>query len=375
MSPDLWEHGGDFPWLREDELSKVLGDGARSLASGATLWGSGRAALLGALEAGRASGWKRVLLPSYLCREVREAVLAAGWPVETYADHPLARPAGLPGRKLERGEVLLRVNTFGWRGAEESERALACGGAVIEDHTHDPAGPWARASRADFAFASLRKTTPVPDGAMLWKPSGEPAPAPLATTAEHETAAELKRRGMVGKRMHLAGTGPSEPRRFLTLGEERIGRGAPSRPTEESAALLERISPALLGEARLRSYERVVASPPFPREWLPPLTLPGGARPFALVLDLGSLARRDRVAAWLVRRRVFPSVLWPLGREADAEARAVSERTLAIACDFRHSEVDLETLARVLGEAFLVESSRKEGFFGAARSLMDRLRR
>ena len=38
---------------------------------------------------------------------------------------------------------------------------------LIEDHIHDPLSDWSQSSNADYAVASLRKTLPVPIGAML----------------------------------------------------------------------------------------------------------------------------------------------------------------------------------------------------------------
>ena len=314
---DRWEYGSHFHRLEEGELAAVLGEGIGALHPGATLWGSGRAALLGALEAGRARGWNRVWLPSYLCHEVASALRSARWPVSVYADDPFTRPAGLPSRSGP-GCVLLRVNTFGWRGVEESERALGWEGAVIEDHTHDPTGPWARASRATLAFAFSRKTYPTADGAVVWSPSGGTAPAPAGSTDEHAVAAELLHRGMIAKRLYLRGASTEEGRapRYFAAGDARIGQGPPSAPHPDSLGLLETLSPVALGAVRRRNLERIVAAPGFPREWLAAGTVPEGGSPFELVLDLGSRARRDRIS---------PSSC------GDASSRRSSGRSLAAA--------------------------------------------
>jgi hypothetical protein len=375
LRPDRWEYGSHFHWLKENELEAVRGEGIRALHEGATLWGSGRAALLGALESGRARGWERVFVPSYLCQEVAAALAAARWAVQVYADHPFLHPPGVPSKLLGPGDVLLRVNTFGWRGAEESERPLPGGVAVIEDHTHDPAGPWARASRATLAFASLRKTCPVADGAVVWAPSGEPAPAPARTTDEHAAAADLLHRGMIAKRLyrHGAPTGPAEHRRFFAAGDARIGAGAPSAPLPESVALLDALSPVELGAVRRRNLERIVGVAGFPREWLAGST-PEGGSPFALVLDLGSRARRDRLVAFLVRRSVFPTILWPMPRGGDPGSAAVAARTLTLPCDLRYGDDDLDLVGSLLAEAANAEKARATGWLAGARAFADRLR-
>jgi hypothetical protein len=62
-----------------------------------------------------------------------------------------------------------------WKGsfAKDSlpgweERRAASEWLLVEDHSHDPFSPWAVGSSADYAFCSLRKTLPVPDGGLLW---------------------------------------------------------------------------------------------------------------------------------------------------------------------------------------------------------------
>ena len=83
------------------------------------------------------------------------------------------------GRHYSRAknDVVLAVNYFGVRAGEPWQQwreKHAC--VLLEDHSHDPVSGWAQSSRADYAFSSLRKTMPVPDGAILWSPLGHPLP-------------------------------------------------------------------------------------------------------------------------------------------------------------------------------------------------------
>ena len=67
--------------------------------------------------------------------------------------------------------MVVGVNYFGVREAEPWQawrERTEC--ILVEDHAHDPASAWATTSTADYAFSSLRKTLPVPDGAILWSP-------------------------------------------------------------------------------------------------------------------------------------------------------------------------------------------------------------
>ena len=64
-----------------------------------------------------------------------------------------------------RGDAVLAVNFFGaGTGTGWADQRAAADWLLVEDHSHDPFSPWAVGSNADFAFSSLRKTLPVPDG-------------------------------------------------------------------------------------------------------------------------------------------------------------------------------------------------------------------
>jgi hypothetical protein len=317
------EYGGEFSAA---DAARTFAEGPllRELLPGATLWGSGRAALRALILTKR---WRRIWIPSYLCPEVREAL--EDIEVATYVDHPLRSPGGLPASVSE-GDVVFRVNYFGLRGAEEADRSS---GEVIEDHTHDPHGPWARASRATFALASLRKTAPVPDGGVLWSPARASLPRELEPTAAHLAAADAKLEAMRMKTQFLRG-GPVAKSDYRTLSKAADARiGSLSGPHPETRAFFDRTSPLALAAARRAAWEKLAKATT--------RTVAPRGEPFALVLDLETEKHRDAVHHALVAEGVFPSLLWPLSWwRSDRESREVSKRLLSISCDFRYpSEV------------------------------------
>lgn len=361
------ELGGDFPETR-DPAPAQPGTRPGELFPGARLLGSGRAALLALLDHGRRTrGWRRLLLPDYVCREVPAALASTGVPFASYADSPDTRPGGLPER-AEPGDVLLRLQYFGWRGPEERDVAAERFPSldVIEDHTHDPAGPWARGSRAAYALASLRKTAPSADGAILWSPAGLDLPPEPAPTDAHLSAVELKEEGMRLKRQWLEGA-PGERRRYTTLlaaGEARLGLGPPSGPHPRTRPGLLALDLLALGAARARGFAALVAAD-LPRAWLAGAPAVGG-NPFGLVLDLGTRRRRDRAIRDLSRERVFAHVLWELDATASPRARAFSERTLVLACDRSSTPDDLAHAADALAALAARETRRERSVWGRA---------
>ncbi len=323
----LREYGGEWSAVSELPTGPLL----HEIHRGVTLWGSGRATLLALMGTGR---WKRIWIPSYMCREVKDALRA--FTCATYLDHPLLEPAGLPEKTVP-GDLVLRVNYFGLRGADEAERSR---GDVVEDHSHDPVGPWARASRATFGMASLRKTFPTPDGGALWSPSGAGVPAEIDATLAHLAAADARREAMEQKALYLRGQ-PVERAAMRTLfaaGEARIGTLSGIHPETRETVLA--CSPVELAARSRRSRDVLAAATPW--------AVPAKGDPFGLVLDLKTHRRRERVLRALIDEGVHPSVLWPLSFFTAGAAKTASKRLLFVPSDFRYSPRDVETVAEIL---------------------------
>src|ERR1039458_5638988 len=114
----------------------------------------------------------RLWLPDYFCPEVVSSLCSRNIRVAFYTDNPQRAGPELSHLYVLPGDMVLAVNYFGVRSGDQwsAWRESTPSVALIEDHTHDPQSLWARSSRADFAFASLRKTLPLPDGAIAWSP-------------------------------------------------------------------------------------------------------------------------------------------------------------------------------------------------------------
>ena len=131
-----------------------------------------RYALLEALRLMNIGPGKRVLLPSFICRDILAPIMMLGaeprW-YEVGADLvPVASPDTWP-----EAEVVLAVNYFGF--AQDLSPFVVysqrTGAKVVEDNAHgylsrDAEGAWLGA-RAPIGLLSLRKTLRIPDGAAL----------------------------------------------------------------------------------------------------------------------------------------------------------------------------------------------------------------
>ena len=353
----VWEYGSEFHWLDVDDQPKEP-----ILPQGSILFGSGRDTIRALVRMGVGErGWRRWLLPSYFCQEVTATIAAAGVDVELYEDSPL-NPASAPlSGMLAKGDVILLVNYFGLRGMQAYEAVHADGADVVEDHSHDPWSQWARTSCAEYCFASLRKTLPIPDGGALWSPRGLQLPTPVRVTPERASASHLKLSAMLLKRLYLEGRQieKDEYRRLQRAGEEKIASGPVSGPTK----LVEDLLPVLPWDSwrALRRQDHGILSDALRGKGGFKILKPFeeiGSCPFSVILKFDSPGLRDHVRSYLIANSIFPAILWPIEssqeRHATRSAAKLSKLLLSIPCDCRYSEDDFLRVAGIIRDAVCV---------------------
>lgn len=350
-----WEVGSEFHW--DEEAFVQAGAGLPSwLPTPHAMFTSGCGALISLVT--QFHGHPRLHLPSFFCMDVVEA-LASFVDLAWYRELPDGQGPHLDTLDAAAGDVVLAVNLFG-RGHREPWDLWSCEHplvTVIEDHTHDPLSGWARTSHASYCMASLRKTLPVPDGAILWSPRGEELPA--ATHGENE-GAWLKLSAMVLKAAWLSGkdVSKSEFRSLQQAGEAAL-LGSMTEPTA-----LTRVVLPLLDVWRLRSVRadnvRVLTESLLRHvdsEWSPLTYGAPGAVPFNVQLLCASETTRDSLMAHLARNRIFASVHWRQPKSGissgDDAAIECASRMLTIPVDHRYHEADLQRVVEALGRSSL----------------------
>ena len=341
---EVWEVGGEFhlpvdppgPYHRWPE--------------GAVWYALGRHAVEALLRQLRSP---RLWLPDYFCHEVaarwRDAVV-----VELYEDDPRWPEPRWESLRPEPRDVVVAVNYFGvrldapWR---EWREATAC--VLVEDHAHDPASDWATTSAADYAFSSLRKTLPVPDGAILWSPRGLPLPDQPAGGAD---GSELKLAAMLLKGEYLGRGDDGLKERFRRLqldGEERLAEAAISGASAATRESLVRGVPLPWRARRSENTARLLSSlhgwsvaEPLFTEW------PADAAPLGAVLVFESADERDAVREVLRGAGVYCPVHWADAAESGSErVRELAARVLTVPTDWRYSAAEMARVASLLREA------------------------
>jgi hypothetical protein len=289
----------------------------------------------------------RLHVPSYFCMGVAEA-LSADVPIAWYRHLP---DAGGPDWRTLRavdGDLVLAQNLFGRDDGRPWNAWMRAnpGVVVVEDHSHDPLGGWARESRAPYAVASLRKTLPVPDGGLLWSPRGLPLPRPVGGGSD---GAQLKLAAMLLKAAWLDGraVGKDDFRDLHQRGEQTL-LGSTGPVSAFTAAVLPLIdAPGLRRRGLDNALALAAALPPSSGAWR---VL--GAGPFRVQLVCPSEAARDALLRHLAAHGIYAPVHWRQDRggmwSGDGEAADLAARMLTVPVDHRCSAADVRRIAAVL---------------------------
>jgi hypothetical protein len=292
-------------------------------------------------------------LPDYLCSDLVSSLLLRNIPIRFYLDDPERIGPDLDHLRAAAGDMVLAVNYFGvrsgdqWRAWRESIPAIG----LVEDHTHDPHSLWARSSIADFAFASLRKTIPIPDGAIAWSP--RLLPLPQAAPGGPDVGSSLKLAAMLYKNRYLDSgeTLPSLKEAFLQL--QKRGEQLLLEPKNEAISLWSqdavcRGAPSPWRSQRERNVRSLLELAPSVARGKPLfLSWPAGHCPFNAIYLFEDEPARDRVRSRLIASQVYTPVHWPLGNASDASID-LSKRILTIPVDFRCDDDQIQRIAALL---------------------------
>lgn len=353
-----WECGSEFHWCGLPEppflpwpahfRSYLLG---RHAVAALTQMNSGR----------RVTLW----LPSYFCPEVADACRSL-CELREYRDDPRLPEPDWDTLWPEARDFVLAVNYFGvreeipWQRWREKHPCR-----LVEDHTQDPFSPWALHSTAEYAFASLRKTLPVADGALLWSPRGELLPEQPREVSSDWQGSVLKMAALFRKADYLAGRGGDELKPYFrdlqARGEQLLRGSGISAMTPYSLAYIANGAPTVWREQRLRNAMRLQArlsnlgtARGVFRSW------PAGSVPFALLLEFASETERNHYQSELRRHNIYCPVHW-VCQTTDANAIDFCSRILSIPIDQRYGEYDMDRIAETFERLQLDDVSLTSG--------------
>lgn len=339
------EYGSDFhlmPELQaEDQQHANYGKFPHSF------YHSGRAALYAILAYGiKEYGWQLVALPSYYCHEVTAFVRELPIQVRYYENTPLH---GIDNGEITQldipGNVIVNVNFFGIKKAD-----IAVSNAVlIDDLTHD--FEYTKTD-AHYCFASLRKILPVPAGGVLWSPRSLALPLEKAETMEASHATLMKFSAMALKRDYLAGyMVKKESFRQLFMNSEAVFSDIKSYGRLSSWVIdqITRLPVSGIYAQKEKNYGEITRNLRL-NEAVSLLETSAGSHPLGVLLYFKDAALRDKARAYLVKKSIYPAVLWP--HQTTAKNIDFAGRILFVHCDIRYSLYDIEYIYNTINDAF-----------------------
>ena len=346
----LKEYGSDFHFVHQFERRDgILSD----FIPAANYYADGRMAIIHLF---RTQGLERLWIPEYFCYDVVESLKKAGVSVQFYADYPESKNAHKTLDSIQKSgefhckDAVLLVNFLGIRSFRDYPKLSVS--AIIEDHTHDLLGEWARNSKADWCIASLRKTLPIPEGGILWSPKGLALPAAPDDLEENDRIAAIRWAAMRLKARYLAGE--NVPKAAFRAGfmetEEFFDRAPVCSLDFESKQFLKSFGIQDWYIKKRSNWELLKdISNDGVHVVLPEST---GCYPFSLVLLFDSVDERDRVRQELIAHQIYPAILWNVPNTTEKDCFKFSRCMLSIHCDSRYSAEDILQMKSII-ESFL----------------------
>ncbi len=356
----LWEVGSEFDW--SNDFISPVGEAA-NLPSHYELFSTGCASLFGLEKVlnRKRSTKLRLHLPCFFCMEAAQK-LAKAFDICWYRDLPTQKYPDFDTLDASYGDLVLAVNLFGTKSPEVWYDWLEKHGDVIlvEDHSHDPFSTWALQSQADYAMASLRKTLPVPDGAIIW--SGKNLPLPKASKSESEGAYK-RLSAMLLKRAYLNGGNVSKDtyRQLEIESQDSLDDVGNDKISAFSANVLSSLDVKQFRERREANIKHFLnlALSEQEKNWQPLFSSwENGSVPFNSIIICRNREVRDFLRKYLISRSIFPAIHWPQPYNGmtsnDLEAIDLSNRILTIPTDQRYSLDDVTRVVTIINEFFTV---------------------
>ncbi len=296
----------------------------------------------------------KLFVPEYFCSEVTKWLTKQGIIIKRYCDGPHLDEPVWDTITASKGDAVLAINYFGVRNGDFWKRWQKANDRVflIEDHSHDPLSSWALNSKADFAFVSLRKTFPVPDGGILWSPRGLRLPS--SPICEDWRGSALKLAAMILKKDYLE----NENRRlkktfrcFQTDGEKLLGESQLSAISPWSKFMIAAGYPLKWRAARennVRIFLGLIANDPLFKplftDW------PSNHCPFNAVLIFFSNFTREKYRLNLIKSGIYPAIHWEVDSDASPDIQDLASKVMTIPVDHRYGVEDIDYIASVISK-------------------------
>ena len=330
------EFGSDFHYLASDDFNL---ENSQSKCD-AQFYANGRQALQALILN---NTWKRIWIPAYFCYKVVEAIKQTGILVLFYPDAPTFDDVSIISTiPFNEHDVLLRMNYFGLRTWRDNSTIPI---SVIEDHSHDFSGEWSSGSNADWCFASLRKTIPMPEGGVLWSPKKLNHPPKMVSTVENDLLSYKRLSSMLMKTLYLSGKSVSKQqfRQLYIETEHTFLSLEKSSISEVCFSIYQHFNIQKWNKVKSRNWNLLSTIKTDTISILQPENVEK-CNPFSLILKFNSTIDRESCRQTFLENEIYPATLWEIPQYQDKEIVHLSQTTLSLPCDARYDLDDMEYL-------------------------------
>lgn len=326
------EFGSDFHLCLEEDW---LSDEAFFDLNKSSFFLSGRAALYALVEFGiREHNWQSLYIPSYYCHEVSDYIEDLPIDIKTYQFNPYISN----NIKVADNETvaIIVLDCFGFE-IEDVIVANKSKTHLIEDLTHNLSR--LNQSRADYAFASLRKQLPVPTGGILFSQLPIPKGA-IDNCIEADEIAYGKLCAMQLKRDYINGVIDNKSifrssfLRSEALLSKKLGNVSNAQVSQiiigklNINAILERLKHNLA-----RTIKKIKSTESF-------VVNNNQLKGSGLVLNFKDMELRNKFRNSLIEEKIYPAILWP--NQKTRFDKEYENTILYIHVDYRHTLKDIE---------------------------------
>lgn len=331
-----YEQGSDYHFL----TNLPVGSNSFLNAYAFNHYANGRQAITSLI---RYNNWKRIWLPEYFCYDVVKVIKDTPIDVVFYPDGPQLNDIKIISEiNFKHGDVLLRMNFFGLRGFRDNQNIPI---PVIEDHSHDLIGEWAKNSKADWCICSLRKSLPLPEGGILWSPKGYKLPPSPSRTVENDILSLKRINAMLLKTLYLneLNINKEDFRKLYIETESEFDSLPLSEMSSESLSILSKIDVEIFLQNKKSNWEVLYSLLSDKIEVLIPESK--NCYPFSFILKLKNEIERENLRAKLINSMIYPAILWSIPVGQSDYIRNISNSLLSIHCDARYNKKEIDLLA------------------------------
>lgn len=294
--------------------------------------------------------WNILWIPSYYCYEFIEAISPYS-NIQIY-DYTPFEDISLAIKRIncDSNDAIIIPNFYGISTPLSQIDYPQC--IVIEDHSHDLISDWARNSKADWCFASLRKTLPIADGGILWSPRGHNLPRQPIHTINAERLADRRYLAMSLKAQYLNGNSiDKEFFRSIYIETENSLNDLPiSSISKESYKIISTIDIVEWYHRKKVNWEYINGNM-ISNDKIKILSSSFAnlkSYPFSVILKCSTEDVRDSFKAELIKNNIYPAILWNIPDTQNIHSKQFSSTMLSLHCDARYTIEDIKGMVRIL---------------------------